>query len=134
VRTQDQAPDAPATTIGEALAPHAGSGEGVARPVGLGRESPQGKGGRASHDELTPLGLVRILGQVTVILFVPMVGGAVAGIVLDRILGTTPLFVLGGFGLGNVVAIVGIALLIRSGRRRYGRASSELDLHRLGGR
>ncbi len=114
MRTQDEAPDAPAATIGgEAAAP---------RVV------------RGPRDQLTPLGLVRILGQVTAILFVPIVGGTIAGIALDRILGTTPLCVLAGFGLGNVVAIVGIALLIRSGRRKYGPASSELDLHRLGGR
>ncbi len=83
--------------------------------------------------QLTPIGLVRILGQVTVILFVPMVGGAVAGIILDRILGTTPLCVLGGFGLGNVVAVIGIALLIRSGRRKYGPVRS-IDVDRIDGR
>lgn len=67
---------------------------------------------------LTPIGLVKILGQVTVILFVPIVGGAVAGIILDRMLGTSPALFLVAFGAGNVVAIAGIGLFIRHGQRR----------------
>ena len=74
--------------------------------------------------QLTPIGLLKILGQVTLILVVPMVGGAVAGIGLDAILGTTPICVLSGFGVGNLIAIVGIWLYIRSGMRRYGTGSS----------
>lgn len=74
--------------------------------------------------QLTPIGLVKILGQVTLILVVPMAGGAVAGIVLDAILGTTPICVLSGFGIGNLIAIVGIWLYIRSGMRRYGTGST----------
>jgi hypothetical protein len=70
--------------------------------------------------QLTPIGLVKILGQVTLILVIPMAGGAVAGIVLDAILGTTPICVLSGFAVGNLIAIVGIWLYIRSGMRRYG--------------
>ncbi len=69
-------------------------------------------------NQLTPIGLVRILGQVTIILFVPIVGGAIAGLILDRMLATTPLWFLVGFGAGNVVAIAGIALYIRAGQRR----------------
>lgn len=68
--------------------------------------------------QLTPTGLVRILGQVTVILAVPIVGGAVVGLVVDRLLGTLPLWFLVGFGAGNLVAVAGLALLIRRGQRR----------------
>ena len=38
--------------------------------------------------QLTPTGLVKIMGLVTLIMVVPMVGGAVAGLVLDKLLGT----------------------------------------------
>lgn len=80
--------------------------------------------------QLTPLALMRILGQVTVILFVPIVGGALVGIALDRLLEIAPLGFLGGFVLGNVVSVVGIALLIRSGQRRLrgsGQPSTKAD-------
>jgi F0F1-type ATP synthase assembly protein I len=66
----------------------------------------------------TSAGLVRILGHVTAIVMIPMLTGTVAGLVADRILGTSPLFVLGGFVVGNLVAIGGIWLYIRVQRRR----------------
>ena len=62
---------------------------------------------------LTPLGLIRILGHVSAIMAIPMVGGAVVGILLDRAHGTSPLFVLSGFAIGNLLAITGIWLYIR---------------------
>jgi ABC-type enterobactin transport system permease subunit len=68
--------------------------------------------------QLTPLGLIRILAQVTAIMVIPMVGGAVAGIVLDRTQGTSPLFVLIGLGVGTLISAVGIWLLIRAGVRK----------------
>lgn len=72
--------------------------------------------------QLTPLGLIRILGHVSAILIVPMVGGAVLGLLLDRSQGTSPLFVFSGFALGNLVAIAGIWLYIWSHTRRgFGR-------------
>ena len=40
--------------------------------------------------QLTPMGLVKILGQVTAIMVIPIVGGAVAGLILDGILETSP--------------------------------------------
>lgn len=70
--------------------------------------------------QLTPAGLVKILGQVTAIVAIPMVGGAVAGLVLDGVLGTSPLFVLIGFGVGNLIAIGGIWLFIRTQSGTYG--------------
>jgi hypothetical protein len=68
--------------------------------------------------QLTPTGLVKILGQVTLIMVIPMVGGAVAGLVLDGALGTSPLLVLSGLGVGTLISALGIRLLIRSGVRK----------------
>ncbi|MGI8871410.1 MAG: AtpZ/AtpI family protein [Candidatus Limnocylindria bacterium] len=67
--------------------------------------------------QLTSTGLVRILGQVTVIMVIPIVGGAVAGIILDRLLATAPLFALGGFVAGNLIAFLGLWLYIRTHTR-----------------
>jgi ABC-type enterobactin transport system permease subunit len=79
--------------------------------------------------QLTPLGLIKILAQVTAIMVIPMVGGAVAGIVLDTMLGTTPLFVLIGLGVGTMISALGIWLLIRAGVRKgyTGAGSSRHD-------
>ena len=68
--------------------------------------------------QLTPAGLVKIMGLVTVIMVVPMVGGAVAGLILDGMLGTSPLLVLSGLAVGSLIAAIGIWLLIRAGVRR----------------
>jgi hypothetical protein len=68
--------------------------------------------------QLTPLGLIKILGQVTLIMVIPLVGGAVAGLVLDGMSGTSPLFVLIGLGLGTLISAIGIWLLIRAGVRK----------------
>ena len=67
--------------------------------------------------QLTPMGLVKILGQVTAIMVIPIVGSVVAGLILDGILATSPLLVLVGLVVGTVLAAVGIWLLIRSGVR-----------------
>ncbi len=74
----------------------------------------------------TSAGLVRILGHVTAIVMIPMLTGTVAGLVADRILGTSPLFVLSGFMVGNLVAIGGIWLYIRVQRRRIQHAGMGL--------
>ena len=68
--------------------------------------------------QLTPTGLIKIMGLVTLIMVVPMVGGAVSGLVLDGLLGTSPLLVLIGVGVGTLIAAIGIWLLIRTGVRR----------------
>jgi len=68
--------------------------------------------------QLTPLGLVKILGQVTGIMVIPIVGAAVVGLVADRILGTSPLLVLIAVIVGTLVAALGIWLLIRAGIRK----------------
>lgn len=68
--------------------------------------------------QLTPLGLVKILAQVTAIMVIPMVGGAVAGLVLDGLLGTSPICVLLGLVVGTLISAIGIWLLIRAGVRK----------------
>ena len=67
--------------------------------------------------QLTPADLVRILGHVTLILVVPMVGGVVLGLVLDAMLNTSPLLVLGGLVVGSLAAAVGVWLYIRTHSR-----------------
>ena len=68
--------------------------------------------------QLTPAGLVKILGLVTGIMVIPMVGGAVAGLVFDMMLDTSPIGVLSGLAVGTLMAAIGIWLLIREGARR----------------
>ena len=68
--------------------------------------------------QLTPLGLIKILVQVTAIMVIPMVGGAVIGLVIDGILGTSPLSVLLGLGGGSLISAIGVWLLIRAGVRK----------------
>ena len=67
---------------------------------------------------LTPIGLVKILGLVTLIMVIPIVGGTVAGLILDRMLASSPLLVLAGLAVGTLIAAIGIWLLIRAGVRR----------------
>lgn len=61
----------------------------------------------------TSQGLIRILGHVSAIVVIPILGGTVAGIVVDRLLGTGPLFVLSGFVIGNLIAAAGVWIYIR---------------------
>jgi hypothetical protein len=68
--------------------------------------------------QLTPMGLVKILGQVTAIMVIPIMGGVVAGLILDGNLGTSPLLVLSGLAGGTLIAAIGIWLLIRAGVRK----------------
>ena len=68
--------------------------------------------------QLTPMGLVKILAQVTAIMVIPMVGGAVAGLVIDGMQGTSPLYVLIGLAVGTLISAIGIWLLIRAGVRK----------------
>ncbi len=68
--------------------------------------------------QLTPLGLIKILGQVTAIMVISLVGGVVAGLLADGVLGTSPLYVFLGLGGGTLFAAIGIWLLIRAGVRK----------------
>jgi F0F1-type ATP synthase assembly protein I len=65
----------------------------------------------------TSPGPARILGEVTLMMVAPMLGGVVVGLVLDAQAGTSPIFVLGGLGLGSLTAAAGIWLYIRKRRR-----------------
>jgi len=67
--------------------------------------------------QLTPMGLVKIMAQVTAIMVIPILGGAVAGLLIDKALETSPLFVLIGLLVGTAVSAVGVWLLIRAGTR-----------------
>ena len=66
----------------------------------------------------TSPGPLRILGEVTLIMAVPMLGGVVVGLVLDAQAGTSPIFVLSGLVIGSLVSAIGIWLYIRFRRPR----------------
>ena len=66
----------------------------------------------------TSPGPARILGDVTLIMVVPMLGGVVVGLVLDAQAGTSPIFVLGGLLIGSLASAIGIWLYIRARRPR----------------
>jgi len=68
--------------------------------------------------QLTPTGLIKVFGLVTAIMVIPMVGGAVAGLILDETLGTAPLYVLIGLAVGTLISAIGIGLVLREGARR----------------
>ena len=63
-------------------------------------------------------GPARILGDVTLIMVVPMLGGVVVGIALDAQAGTSPIFVLSGLVIGSLASAIGIWLYIRVRRPR----------------
>jgi hypothetical protein len=66
----------------------------------------------------TSPGPARILGEVTLIMAVSMLGGVVVGLVLDAQAGTSPIFVLGGLVVGSLASAIGIWLYIRFRRPR----------------
>ena len=74
--------------------------------------------------QLTPMGLVKIMAQVTAIMVIPILGGAVAGLLIDKALETSPLFVLIGVLFGTALSAAGIWLLIRAGTREEPAARS----------
>ncbi|MGH2462739.1 MAG: AtpZ/AtpI family protein [Candidatus Limnocylindria bacterium] len=65
----------------------------------------------------TSPGPARILGEVTLIMVVPMLGGVVIGLVVDAQAGTSPIFVLGGLVAGSLASAAGIWLYISKRRR-----------------
>ena len=64
--------------------------------------------------QLTPLGLIKILGQVTAIMVIPIVGGVVAGLIIAGTFGGAML----GLAGGTIISAIGIWLLIRAGVRK----------------
>jgi len=48
----------------------------------------------------------RVLAQVTLIVTLPMVGGVIAGLVVDGALGSSPMFVVIGLAIGTLVTAV----------------------------
>ena len=78
--------------------------------------------------QLTPMGIVKILAQVTAIMVIPMVGGAIVGLVIDTMLGTSPLCVVLGLAVGTGISAIGVWLLVRAGLRSgYGSRSPRHD-------
>jgi F0F1-type ATP synthase assembly protein I len=60
----------------------------------------------------------RVLAQVTLIVALPLLGGVVAGLVVDGIAGTAPLFALGGMAIGTLVGILWLRSFITSNAAR----------------
>lgn len=75
--------------------------------------------------QLTPADLIRILGHVTLILVVPMVGGVVLGLVFDAMLKTSPLIVFSGLVVGSLAAAVGVWIYVRAHTRAAPRGKDE---------
>jgi len=66
----------------------------------------------------TPMGLLKVLGHVTLIVAIPMVAGAGAGMWLDGLTGKSPAFAAAGLALGTVVTAVGLWVYVRVNRPR----------------
>ena len=56
----------------------------------------------------------RVLGQVTLIVALPLIGGVVAGLIADGALETSPLFVLSGLAIGTLVTVLWLRGFITS--------------------
>jgi F0F1-type ATP synthase assembly protein I len=56
----------------------------------------------------------RVLGWVTLIVALPLIGGVIAGLVADGALGTSPLFVLSGLAIGTLVTVLWLRGFITS--------------------
>jgi hypothetical protein len=69
----------------------------------------------------------RVLGQVTLIVALPLLGGVVAGLVIDGIAGTTPLFVLSGLVIGSLVTILWLRSFITTNAARLRSPSGAND-------
>ena len=56
----------------------------------------------------------RVLGQVSMIVALPVLGGVVAGLIADAMLRTSPLFVLSGLAIGTLVTVIWLRGFITS--------------------
>lgn len=70
----------------------------------------------------------RVLAQVTLIVALPLLGGVVAGLVVDGIARTTPMFVLTGMAIGTLVTILWLRTFITTNAARL-----RNDSHAAGG-
>lgn len=66
----------------------------------------------------------RVLAQVTLIVALPLLGGVVAGLVLDGISGTAPLFVLTGMAIGTLVTVLWLRSFVTTNSARLRSDSS----------
>ena len=62
-----------------------------------------------------------VLAHVSLRVILPLLGGAIAGLVADRIGQTAPLFVLIGIAVGTIVSVLWLRAYIVSGVRRLRR-------------
>jgi hypothetical protein len=56
----------------------------------------------------------RVLGQVSMIVALPVLGGVVAGLIADAMLRTSPLLVLSGLAIGTLVTVIWLRGFITS--------------------
>ena len=68
-----------------------------------------------------------VLAQVSLRVLVPMLGGAIAGLVADAIARTAPQFVLIGLAAGTLVSILWLATFIVSSAARLRREREEWE-------
>ena len=59
-----------------------------------------------------------VLAHVSLRVILPLLGGAIAGLVADRVGQTAPLFVLIGMAVGTIVSVLWLRAYIVSGVRR----------------
>lgn len=60
----------------------------------------------------------RVLGMVSLIVALPLLGGVIGGLVADGILGTSPIFVLSGLAIGTVVTVLWLRSFITTNATR----------------
>jgi F0F1-type ATP synthase assembly protein I len=75
----------------------------------------------------------RVLAQVSLIVALPLLGGVVAGLVIDGIAETTPLFVLTGMAIGTLVTILWLRSFITSNAARLRAGADGEGTGRRGG-
>ena len=69
----------------------------------------------------------RVLGQVSLMVALPLLGGAIAGLVADNVLETAPLFVLSGLAVGTVVTVLLLRRFIATNAARLRAAPTRRD-------
>ncbi len=72
-------------------------------PSGILPPSDRCESNSAMTEQRQSFGPGRVLAEVSLIVALPIVGGVIAGLVADNVLGTSPLLVLGGLLLGSLI-------------------------------